>query len=71
MASNIMTDATIIVLVFGKRRKRPRLGLIQPISQIVPDVIEVITMSIVGTSLELGDFCLNEKVVKTIKHTYK
>ena len=68
MASNIMTNATIIALVFGERRRRPQLGLIQPIGQVVPDAIEVITTSIVGTSLELGDFCL-DKAVKIVKHT--
>jgi len=53
-ASNIMTNATIVALVLGEGRRRPQLGLIQPIGQVVPDAIEVITMCIVGTSLELG-----------------
>ena len=53
MASNIMTNATIIAVVFGEGR-RPQLRLIQPIGQVVPDAIQVIAMCIVGTSLELG-----------------
>jgi len=68
-ASNIVTNATIIALVFGEGRRRPRLGLIQPISQVVPDAIEVIATCIVGTSLELGDFCLGERAVETVKCT--
>ena len=53
-ASNIMTNATIITLVFGEGRRRLQFGLIQPIGQVVPDAIEIITTCIVGTSLELG-----------------
>jgi hypothetical protein len=53
-SSNIMTNATIIALIFGKGRRRSQLGLIQPIGQVVPDAIEVIATCIVGTSLELG-----------------
>jgi hypothetical protein len=53
-ASNIMTNATIIAVVFGEGRRRPQLRLIQPIGQVVPDAIEVIATRIVGTSLELG-----------------
>ncbi len=68
-ASNIMTNATIIVLVFGEGGRRPQLGLIQPIGQVVPDAIEIIATCIVGTSLELGDFCLHEKAVEIIKRT--
>ena len=68
-ASNIMANATIIALVFGERRRRPRLGLIQPIGQVVPDAIEVIATCIVGTGLELGDFCLDEKAVEIVKRT--
>ena len=68
-ASNIMRNATIIALVFGKGRRRPQLGLIQPIGQVVPDAIEVIATCIVGTSLELGDFCLDEKAVEIVKRT--
>ena len=68
-ASNIMTNSTIVALVFGEGRRRPQLGLIQPIGQIVPDAIEVIATCIVGTSLELGDFCLDEKVVEIVKRT--
>ena len=63
-----MTNATIIALVFGEGRRR-QLGLIQPIGQVIPDAIEVIATCIVGTSLELGDFCLDEKVVKIVKRT--
>jgi hypothetical protein len=68
-ASNIMTNATIIVLVFGEGRRRSQLGLIQPIGQVVPDAIEVIATCIVGTSLELGNFCLDEKAVEIAKRT--
>jgi hypothetical protein len=53
-ASNIMTNATIIALVFGEGRRRSQFGLIQPIGQVVPNAIEIITTCIVGTSLELG-----------------
>jgi hypothetical protein len=53
-SSNIMTNATIIALIFGEGRRRSQLGLIQPIGQVVPDAIEVIATCIVGTSLELG-----------------
>ena len=53
-ASNIMTNATIITVVFGEGRRRPQLRLIQPIGQVVPDAIQVIATRIVGTSLELG-----------------
>lgn len=63
-----MTNATIIALIFGERRRRPRLGLIQPIGQVIPDAIEVIATCIVGTSLELGDFCLDEKPVEIVNH---
>ena len=69
-ASNIVTNSTIVALVFGEGRRRPQLGLIQPIGQVVPDAIEVIATCIVGTSLELGDFCLDEKkVVEIVKRT--
>ena len=64
-----MTNATIIALVFGERRRRPQLGLIQPIGQVVPDAIKVITTCIVGTGLELGDFYLDEKAVEIVKRT--
>ena len=69
MASNIMTNATIVALVFGKGRRRLQLGLIQPIGQVVPDAIEIIAMCIVGTSLELEDFCLHENAVEIVKCT--
>jgi len=69
-ASNIVTNSTIVALVFGEGRRRPQLGLIQPIGQVVPDAIEVIATCIVGTSLELGDFCLDvKKVVEIMKRT--
>ncbi len=64
-----MTNATIIALVFGEERRRPQLGLIQPIGQVVPNAIEVIATCIVGTSLELGDFCLDKKAVDIVKRT--
>ena len=71
MASNIVTNSTIVALVFGEGRRRTQLGLIQPIGQVVPDAIEVITTCIVGTSLELGDFCLDEKKgVEIVKRTH-
>jgi hypothetical protein len=70
-ASNIVTNSTIVALVFGEGRRRTQLGLIQPIGQVVPDAIEVITTCIVGTSLELGDFCLDEKKgVEIVKRTH-
>jgi len=53
-ASNIMRNAMIIALVFGEGRRRLQLGLIQPISQVVLNAIDVIATCIVGTSLELG-----------------
>ena len=64
-----MTNATIVVLVFGEGRRRPQLGLIQPIGQVVPDAIEIIATCIVGTSLELEDFCLHENAVEIVKRT--
>jgi hypothetical protein len=64
-----MTNSTVIALVFGKGRRRPEWGLIQPISQEVPDAIEVIATCVVSTGLELGGFCLDEKVVKIVKRT--
>jgi hypothetical protein len=64
-----MRNAAIVALVFGKGRRRRRLGLIQPIGQALPDAIEVVTTCIVGTNLELEIFCLDKKAVEIVKRT--
>ena len=67
--SNIMRNATIIALVFGKGRRGLQLGLIQPIGQVVQNAIEVIATCIVSTNLKLVGFCLDEKAVEIVKRT--
>ena len=54
MAGDIMRDAPVVPFVTGKRRRRWRFVLIQPIGQAIPDAIEIIAACIVCTGLELG-----------------
>jgi hypothetical protein len=57
--SNIMAKSTIVTLFFDEERRWRRLRVIQPLSQALPDAVEVVAACIVGTSLELYNSDLN------------
>jgi hypothetical protein len=53
--SNIVAQSAIVALFFDKERRWRRLRVIQPLSQALPDPVEVVAACVVGASLELYD----------------
>jgi hypothetical protein len=53
MTSDVVAQSTIVVLFFDEERRWRRLRVVQPLSQALPDPVEVVAVCVVRTSLEL------------------